>query len=320
MIRTLFSRISRKERMLGTAKGTRRYDLPLDKGSGTRFLILLTALMTFLALLSLAASFALSAMTDRWSSGLENKVTVEIPADKADGTTIDAATIKKMTQRAETLLADHPAVVSVHVMTDREIGDLVRPWLGDDLLMPGKIPLPGLITLELQKDTDAKTIKTLEIKLRDINGKARIDTHEEWLSDLLRFTGALQFAAVLLTLIIGLATVTAVAGAVGARMAVYHAEVELLHLMGASDSYISRQFQRYALIAALQGAVIGVLAGSSALLAIGWMSGEMGVNLLPDFRLGGFQISALAVLPIPLALISMLTARQTVLKVLVQMP
>lgn len=306
-----------KDRKLGVA-GKRRYDLPLNKASGTGFLVLLIGLMTFLAMLALAASFALSAMTDRWSSGLENNVTVELPAEKPDGSIFSTEEIKQQAIRVNQMLAAHPAVTATHPLTDEEIRDLVRPWLGEDLLL-SKVPLPGLIAVELQ-ETDPKTVRLLENKLKEINERARIDTHEEWLTDLLRFTGALQFAAALLTLIIGLTTVTAIAGGVRSRMAVHHAEVELLHLMGASDNYISRQFQRYSLALAFQGAFFGVIGGGCALATIGWISGEMGVNLLPEFRLSGLQIAILAILPVLVAMIATATARQTVLKVLGKMP
>jgi len=303
---------------LGSAREKRSYDLPLNKSPGAGFLILLVALMTFLAMLALASSFALSAMTSRWSSGLENNVTAEIPAAAADGRILSADEIKTLTARANSALTGNASVVSTHVMTGQEIAELVKPWLGGGLPLD-KVPLPGLIAVKLH-DTTPKTVKTLESLLKTVAPQARIDTHEEWLTDLLRFTGALQFAAVLLTLVIGLTTVTAVAGAVRSRMAVHHAEVELLHLMGAHDSYISRQFQRHSLILAFKGAICGVLAGALSLMAIGWISGEMGVNLLPDFRLGGGQIAALAVLPALVAIIATVTARQTVLKVLEQMP
>ncbi len=306
-----------KERKLGVAT-KRRYDLPLNKAPGTGFLILLICLMTFLAMLALAASFALSAMTDRWSSGLENKVTIEIPAEQEDGKVLQPEEIKEQAARANDILKVNPAVITTHIMTDEEIRDLVRPWLGEDLLL-NKVPLPGLITAELHEATP-QTLQSLQTKLQAINKRARIDTHEEWLTDLLRFTGALQFAAALLTVVIGITTVTAVAGAVRSRMAVHHAEVELLHLMGASDSYISRQFQRNSMFLAFRGALIGVAVGAAALTIIGWISGEMGVNLLPNFKLNGMQIASLAVLPIIVALIATATARQTVLKVLSQMP
>ena len=66
------------EKKLGVAFRQGRYDLPLNKDEGTNFLRLLIALMSFLAAVALAGNFALNSMTQRWSSGLENKLTIEI--------------------------------------------------------------------------------------------------------------------------------------------------------------------------------------------------------------------------------------------------
>ena len=121
-------------------------------------------------------------------------------------------------------------------------------------------------------------------------------------------------------LTIGVTTVTAISGAVGARMAVYRAEVELLHLMGATDNYIARQFQRYAMIAALQGGFAGTIAGAGAIFLTGAVSGRMNVDLLPGFALEPLQIATLCALPALAALIAVGTARQTVMRVLTAMP
>ena len=55
----------KKDRKLGVAEGKRLYDLPLDKTEGSGFLIMLIALMSFLAIMAIASSFALGAMTQR---------------------------------------------------------------------------------------------------------------------------------------------------------------------------------------------------------------------------------------------------------------
>lgn len=90
--------------------------------------------------------------------------------------------------------------------------------------------------------------------------------------------------------------------------------------MGASDDYIARQLQRHTLILAFQGAFAGMIVGTVLLGLIGWLSGEMGVTLLPDFTLSTFQKTLLACLPIILALLAMGTARTTVLRDLAKMP
>lgn len=309
----------RRERMLGRATEKRRYDLPLNKGAGSGFLMVLIALMTFLAMMAVAASFTLSAMTHRWSSGLENRVTVEIPATDMDGNLRDADSINGIATKALSILHAHPAVIDSQRMADAEIRKLVEPWLGTNLLND-TIPLPALITVALRPDTDAPTMGQLTISLRSAASNIRVDTHEEWLTDLLRFTGAMQLGALMISLVIGVTTVTAVAGAVRARMAVHRADVELLHIMGASDGYITKQFQRHALILALKGGLAGALAGALAMMITGWVSGEMGAAILPDFTLSGGQIALLCLTPLLAAAIATTTARFTVLRVLSTFP
>lgn len=308
----------RRERTIGSAKKRRRYDLPLNKGSGTGFLILLVGLMTFLAMMALGASFALSVLQSRWSSGLENRATVEIPAEDHNGNLLTAAEVRGAAGLLSDMLLNHPAVAAAHIMPESEIRDLVRPWLGDGLIL-NDMPLPGLISVTLKPDS-GDSLPGLREKIVMLVPHARLDAHEGWLAEVLRFTGALRFAAAILVITIGITTVTAIAGAVRARLAIYRAEVELLHLMGATDNYISRQFQRYAMIAALQGGVAGTVAGAAIIFAIRMVSGRMDVNLLPGFALEPAQIAALCALPLLAALIAVATARQTVMRVLTAMP
>lgn len=307
-----------KDGVLGIAKETRRYDLPLNKGSGSTFLRLLIGMMTFLALLAIAASFVLGAMTERWSSGLENKATIEIPAEDAMGNILSPKALDDLVTDVYSYMSAHPTVESVELMAREDIIDLVSPWLGNDLEF-STIPLPGILSVSFKPDI-AFDMEAVTGKLYDIAPQAKLDTHESWLKDVLKFTGALNFAAILITIVIGVTTVVAVIGVVQARMAAYHEELELLHLMGASDSYISRQLQRYVFILALQGAVLGTLAGAVVLIISSWGSGKMDISLLPDFALSGGQILSLGLLPIIIAVMGMYAARHTVLRHLREMP
>jgi cell division transport system permease protein len=307
-----------RDRVLGTAKGKRRYDLPLSGSTSNNFLRVLIALMTVLGMLALSASFALSAMTDRWSSGLENKVSIEIPASDSDGNVIKPGIVESMTEKVAEFMRSESSVQSAEITPPEKIRELLAPWLGTDM-ETDSVPLPGLISITFKKDAEPN-LKDLEIQLRDFAPRARIDTHENWLADVVRFTSALQFAAALLTMIIGLTTLVAVAGAVRSKLSENKEELELLHLMGASDSYIAKQLQRHTIILALQGGGVGILTGGLLLIVISLIAGEIGVNLVPDFRLDALQKGILLLAPVPIALLAMLTARFTVLRVLAKMP
>lgn len=308
----------KKDKKLGIAEGKRRYDLPLASDAGTGFLVLLIALMTFLAVLALGVSFTLGSMTARWSSGLENKVTIEIPMEKSDGGMRTKSDIAYLKDEISKRLANDPNIKRLEIMEDRAVQDLLSPWLGDEAVLDN-IPLPGLISAELNI-SDPDITNKLRTTLKAINPDLHLDTHENWLGDLLRMAGALQLAAGFVALIIGLTTITAIAGAMRSRMAVHAEDVQLLHLMGASDEYITRQFQRHALILSLQGAVAGGLAGAVVLLLIGLVSGDAAAALVPDFTMGPAHIGIFLFLPLAVCAVATITARFTVLRVLSTMP
>jgi len=307
-----------KERKLGVAFRKGRYDLPLSKDEGTNFLRLLIALMSFLAAVALTGNFALGSMTQRWSSGLENKVTIEIPAEKDDGELRSKDEMNSLLSQVEAVLKNESAVKAVDVLDDKDIQTLVEPWLGKDAPLQD-IPLPGLISVELNSPTP-DMMKKLEADIAVVSKDIVIDTHEAWLQSLLRMISSLRFAALIVVLIIAGTTVTAIAGAIRSRIAVHKADVELLHLMGANDEYIIRQFQRHALMIALQGSLFGTIAAGLVLLALKFGIGNHGESLIPAFSLHIPQGLAVAALPLLACGIAALTARLTVLRSLSLMP
>jgi len=291
-----------------------RYDLPLDGSGGSKFIILLIALMTFLAVLALSASFALGAVAKSWSSGLENKLTLEVPAN-IDG--LDALTIE-LKKKLDSI----DSIQSIDVMSKDKTNALIAPWLGEDFALDD-VPMPTLIAVEIDPDMKADhemfmTILTNDVK--SVHPDIVIDTHEEWLGDFLHMIGSLKFATFFVTLIIGVTAVTAITGVIRARMAEHKDDVELLHLMGASDLFIAGQFKRYAMRLGLLGGVFGLLAGCIGLAAFSLGVNSADSDLFPSMKLNGFAIFILFLLPALACLLCAVTARITVLRRLSQMP
>ncbi len=307
----------RKERTLGVARQKRKYDLPLNKGVGRHFLKLLIALMSILAIFALSASFALSEMTQRWESGLENKATIEVPAEDRFGNILTNDDIEKTSNELLSFLKGHPHIEKVEIMAQSEIKELVSPWLGDNITFEN-VPLPGIISVNFKPKSDVNFV-TLEKRLKNYGEHIRLDTHASWLANLLKFTNALNFAAIFISTLIGVITIVTVAGAIQSRMSIYHEDLELLHLMGASDNYISNQLQRYSFITCLQGSVIGTIVGLLLLLAVKWGISHKQIDLLPNTDLSLIQLGILLALPLFIALLAMFTARQTVLRTLSKM-
>lgn len=307
----------RKNKRLGVADTKGRYDLPLNKSAGSNFMIVLVALMTFLAMMALSATFLLNSVTHHWSSGLENSLTIEIPAtDKLDKLR-SQDDIDKLSTRIKDTLLPFAEIDAVNVLSRQEIQDLVSPWLGEDL-SASDMPLPGLISVQLNA-RNAEGLKSVEDAVEAIASDIKIDTHETWLNDILRLAGTLKISASLVTLIIGLTTITAIAGAIRSRMAEHRDDIELLHLMGASDMYITKQLQRHALILTIKGSIFGLTAG---LVIIGLMTliGSSDAPVMPGLSFSVMNTAGLLLLPLAISFIAWITARFTVLRVLGQMP
>jgi cell division transport system permease protein len=310
--------LSPKNRSLTTAKDKRKYDLPLNKDNGGLFLKILVALMCILAIFALSSSFALSHISDRWSSGLENKATVEIPTEDKFGKLIPQEIMEKTAKSVMVSLNSNTNIDTVQRMSAEEVKTLVTPWLGENITFDN-VTLPEIITITFKTKNNINP-KLLESRLKNYGEHIRLDTHESWLNNLLKLTGALNFSALFLSLLIGITTIVAVTGAIQSRMAVYHEELELLHLMGASDTYISNQLQRYSFITCLQGAASGTAIGLICLLLISFILKQQDVALIPNLTISTGQIIILLALPLFIAILGMLTAKYTVLRILTKMP
>ncbi len=298
----------------------REYDLPLNESEDTKFLILLVGLMSFLAVLACSGAFALNNMTKRWSSGLENKVTIEIPVETKEGILLSNITINEETEKLAKKLKSNKIVKSIKILTNEEIQELISPWIGKELTL-NDIPLPGLIALEL-KNSDKKSIEKLRLDIKNISEYAYLETHHEWLKDLISFTNSLKALSVFIAIIIGATTIIAISAGVRTRLAIHNKEVELLHHMGASDSYIAHQFQRHAMILALKGGGIGTLSGLivTAVIIIVSKSKNMEAALIPSMEISFIGFLFLLTIPIIAAIIAIITSRFTVLRSLTKMP
>jgi len=308
----------RKENRIGTA-AKRRYDLPFQKDIGTRYMMVVITLMVFLGFLSMALHISMSALSDRWTSGLEGKMTVEIPAQGLNQDMRDKDEMAAITTRIQNYLEAHSAVTSIDVMAEDELIAMVAPWLGDQPTQMD-IPLPVLISIDLYRDLTEAQLSAMKNHIIEIDAASRLDTHQNWLDELLRFTGAIKMVSIVMALVIALTTLMAVAGVVRARLAAHMDDVELLHLMGATDNYIAHQFQRHILILSSKGCIIGALLGALMIKIIASIAGNMGFALLPDFSFNAGHWLIMAFIPFTILILCFITARNTLRRALQKMP
>jgi cell division transport system permease protein len=293
----------------------RRNDLPLERDPSGRFLPWLVALMVYVAALALVCAMAMAKIVERWDSGLSGSITVQIPPPEAAGSPdLREAAIDRVIE----LLLDTEGVRSAEVLEPEEIAALLRPWLGTGSSY-ADLPLPALIAVGIDPEA-APDFDRLSRRLAEAVPGTLVDDHQSWLGQLLDLARTIELVAALLVLLIGASAVTMVVFATRMGLAIHGRVIELLHLIGAQDSYVAREFETHALKLALRGGVVGLLLAIATITLIGRLFTRIDTALLPELALRPIEWAVLALLPLAIAGVAMLTARFTVLGNLGRMP
>jgi cell division transport system permease protein len=287
--------------------GKYRYDIALEQGMGPHLVAWVSGLMVFFVTLALAVNFGLSTMTQGWVDGLSGSLTVELNASP------DPALKKKFdadVRKVLDLAKQHPSVAQGRLLSNAEILKLVEPWLGSRV--PEDIALPALVDLTLTPGGD---VQKLQRDILSVVPEAVVDGHAEILGDVRTLVGTARLFVVLLTGVIVALAVLSIAGVVRAKFSIHGQEVETLHLIGASDEYIARQFRHYTLKGALKGAFTGFAAMLIVLLAVGYITHTVDSAIFPHLRLMPLQWVMLILSPVLAgSFIAHITAQHAVMR------
>lgn len=293
----------------------RRSVVPLNRDSTGRFLPWLVAVMVYLAALALVSAMAMSKIVTRWDHGLSGQITVQLPVSESD---LTEAAIEERRDSVIRLLLQSPGVLSANHMSAAETAALLEPWLGQSSGL-SELPLPDLIAVEIDQLTPPNTA-ALSVQVEAIVPGATIDDHQRWLGNLLSLARSIEIVAALVVLLVGLSAVIMVVFVTRMGLAVHYQIVELLHLIGAQDGYIAREFQLHALKLGFYGGLVGVTFAGITIVGISQLLGRADTALLPELSLQPLEWAVLATLPFAAALVAMLTARITVLRTLSRIP
>jgi cell division transport system permease protein len=255
-----------------------------------RMLPLLVAAMAFLAALALAGWFGTAALSQHWQQGAGASLTIQVPqatdlAGHGDQTRLAAVLA---------LLTGTPGVASAHALSDQELDDLLRPWLGQgaDRLA---IPIPAVIAVRL---TDAAADLTpLSRRLNEVAPGTLVEDHGVWIRRLMVLARSLQACAGLALLLVAGVAAAVIAVATRSGLSTRREAIEIVHGLGATDRYIAGRFAGRATLLAASGAVVGSLVALPILLALAHMAAPFAGETGPA---GDTLGSVLGTLPPPL--------------------
>ena len=293
-------------------------DVPLSDDPASRYLPWTVGLLVFLATLAFAAGMFLSSAGDTWRQSLSGTLTIQIPAALSANTSAAAAEEHRaQVSAAAELLRATPGIVSARRIPDAEIAAMLEPWLGKQVLGLD-LPMPELIDAVVASDAGID-LSALSTRLAEVAPGALVDDHAVWLRRLTDFAGVAETVSFAVMIVILISAVATVIFTTRTGLAIHSDVVEVLHLIGAQDSYVARQFQVHTLRLATIGSVAGFAFGAGVVFLAQTYGGRLSGGLLLDLALGPLQWALLFVLPVVAILLVVVTVGITVMRVLGKM-
>ena len=284
--------------------------VPKNSISG-RALVAVVAIMTFLASLTTGAVMLVRATASEWQSDVAREVTIQVRP--AQGRDLDAATAK-----AAEIAGAFPGIAGVRSYSKEESARLLEPWLGGGLTLD-ELPVPRLIVIKLQSDS-APDLAALRKTLGEQVPGASLDDHRGWIDRMRAMAATALAAGIGILILMFAATMLSVTFATRGAMAANRPVIEVLHFVGAKDSFIAGHFQRHFLLLGFKGGMIGGGAAMALFALAGllsdWFAGTAGVDqvsaLFGSFSIGTIGYIAVASQIVLIAAITAWTSRHTV--------
>ncbi len=290
-------------------------DLGLRRALSDRLLPALVAAMTFLAALTWAGVMVAASVAEHWQGGAASVLTVQVPQPNdtvQDGTRLD---------RVTALLRGSPGIASVRVLSTNELSDLLRPWLGT-AAQASALPLPAVLEVRLAPG-EANPEPTLQGRLTALAPGTFLESHGVWLQRLTTLARSLQACAAAALLLVAAIGAAVVVVAVRAGLAARRDAIEIVHGLGATDSFIAGRFANRATLLTAAGGCLGAVAALPVLLGLATLAGPFLDTVRSDSWFPSLPLPlwlALPVLPLIAALIGWVSAQVTVYRWLRQLP
>jgi len=286
--------------------------IPKESIAG-RALVTVVAIMTFLASLAAGAAILISDTSRGWQESVAREMTIQIrPAPGRD--------LAADTAKAAGLARGTPGIASVRAYTKAQSDELLQPWLGSGLDL-SELPVPRLIVLVLDRN-QRPDIDALRKRLAESVPGSSIDDHHLWLERLALMARSVVFVAGAIFFLVLFAMVLAVSFATEGAMAGNREIIDVLHFVGAADSFISRQFQKHFFRLGLRGGAIGGAFAITAFFLSQFLASSLRATpggdqleaMFGDFSLSWNVYAAIALIGAGIAIVTALVSRLIVLR------
>ena len=251
--------------------------IPRDSIAG-RALVVVIAIMTFLACLTAGGALLVARASQDWRSEVLRDITIQIRPHARDD-------LESLVAKAVQVASQAPGVERVHAYSALESEKLLEPWLGAGMDL-SQLPIPRIIVVQMQ-DPTGDALATLRERLSNAVPQASLEDHRVWATRIGAMANAIVALAAALFALMNVAMATAIGFATRGAVAANREIIEVLHFVGASDSFIARQFEGHFRRLGFRGALIGGTSAIVFFLASSWLSAVWAHST------GGDEIAAL---------------------------
>lgn len=291
--------------------------LPVTEKFGKKFVPSIIAVMTFLGTLILGCFFILNNSLLDWKKGVQGSLTIQVPPieEVKDGQT--KIQYEKSIDEIFTILSQTQGIEQVRVVDDQTLLGLLEPWLGKQDSL-NNLPIPRLIEVIVSSDNSLK-LDLLQQDLIAINSDITVQDHQKFIQPIFEFVESLQLLAITILGLILLSMMGVIIFTTRTSLAIHNDVIEVLHMVGANDHYIARQFDRQAFRYAFIGGLLGV-SGAICLLLVFLLSFHMSQNDNQSLSvlLNIWQWIVILMTPFFISAIAMMSAHLSVRKSLKQ--
>ena len=243
-----------------------RTDLALRRDPSTRFLPMVLAVLVYFAALAGIGVIETRDFVSLWQSRVDGVLTVQIPAV---GNVSDKSSTALMDERRELVMEElrvTPGILRVVRLSEGQSRALLEPWIGKVVL--DQMALPVLIDVRISK-TQPVDLNSLAIRLENVAAGTTIEDHGRWIEQSQDFVHTVLATSLVILAIVLVTTVAAVVFVIRTGLVIHRNQIEILHLIGAPDGYIARQFQAHVGRLCFWGGIFGVVLVGLTLVLLG---------------------------------------------------
>ncbi|CUW43382.1 putative cell division protein [Brucella vulpis] len=276
-------------------------------------LVIVIAIMTFLACLTLGGVTLVRASAAAWQSQIAREATIQIrPVEGQD--------IEQELQQASEIARGFAGVKGTAIIEKEATARLLEPWLGSGLNID-ELPVPRLVVVTIDENAPPD-FETMRAELTRAIPAASFDDHRTWVDRLVSMANTtVLVGTAVLSLVIAATVLTVIFATRGAMFGNGHI-IEVLHFIGAESKFVAREFEWHFFRTALKGALFGGAAAMLVFLVFSWWAsyqiatpeGDQAAAMFGNFAIGSDGYLGAAGIIILVSILTMLTSRLTVIR------